>query len=154
MMKVASVINNYIHYAETYMQRQFADIIFPKIYGVKYPEALQLGMFDRMYLKHSKGVIDAINEYGSTRTRFKKTKTKEEPQETEIEQNPKQLSLFDDVDDSGNKGFKKSTIYDYGVDEPEDVEVEHKGFKPNREQPKIKNKGFKQLSLFNEEESE
>ena len=155
MMKVASVINNYIHYAETYMQRQFADIIFPKIYGIKYPEALQLGLFDRQYLKHSKGVIDAINQYGGTRTRFKKTKPSEKaPKDIEVEQNPKQLSIFDEIDDEGNKGFKKQSIYDYGVEEPEDVEEEPKGFKPKREQPKIKNKGFKKLSLFDNEDEE
>lgn len=162
LMKVASVINNYIHYAETYMQRQFADIIFPKIYGVKYPEALQLGMFDRMYLKHSKGVIDAINEFGSQRGRFKKKPKPEINQdEVEIKTSPKQISIFDIEDEEqsqeqpqeSNQAFKKQTIFDYGVEEPED---KPQGFKPKRikAQPKIQNKGFKQLSLFDEEESE
>lgn len=168
MMKVASVINNYIHYAETYMQRQFADIIFPKIYGVKYPDALQLGMFDRQYLKHSKGVIDAINEFGGTRGRFKKKKPTEptNPNEVEVRTSPKQISIFDKqddeeqeeiVDEQGNKGFRQYSIFDYGIGSSEkDYEVEEKpkGFKPKREQPKIQNKGFKKLSLFDDEESE
>ena len=168
MMKVASVINNYIHYAETYMQRQFADIIFPKIYGVKYPDALQLGMFDRQYLKHSKGVIDAINEFGGTRCRFKKKKPTEptNPNEVEVRTSPKQISIFDKqddeeqeeiVDEQGNKGFRQYSIFDYGIGSSEkDYEVEEKpkGFKPKREQPKIQNKGFKKLSLFDDEESE
>lgn len=167
-MKVASVINNYIHYAETYMQRQFADIIFPKIYGVKYPDALQLGMFDRQYLKHSKGVIDAINEFGGTRCRFKKKKPTEptNPNEVEVRTSPKQISIFDKqddeeqeeiVDEQGNKGFRQYSIFDYGIGSSEkDYEVEEKpkGFKPKREQPKIQNKGFKKLSLFDDEESE
>lgn len=163
MMKVASVINNYIHYAEQFMQRQFADIIFPKIYGVKYPDAVQMGLFDRQYLKHSKGVIDAINQFGSTRTRFKKA-PKPEQTEPEFEVHPKQLSIFDidneeeeiPEDKLGNKGFKKQSIFDYGVDEveePEEVE-KPKGFKPRRDTPVIKPKGFKKLSIFDDEESE
>ncbi len=158
MMKVASVINNYIHYAEMYMQRLFADIIFPKIYGIKYPDAVQLGMFDRMYLKHSKGVIDAINQYGATRTRFKKTK----PDNVEIKQDPKQLSIFDIEDEEeeiptdkfGNKGFKKQSIFDLGVEDVDEVEEKPKGFKPKRDVPVVEPKGFKKISIFDDEESE
>lgn len=166
LMKVASVLNNYIHFAETNMQRQFADIIFPKIYGVKYPEAIQLGMFDRSYLKHSKGVIDEINKIGSTRGRFKKTKI-EEPKE-EIPNG--QVSIFDIekeeepietpkeepiVDKKGNIGFKKQSIYDLGVEEPEEQQG---GFKPRKRFTKQKNndveinKGFKQFSIFDDDE--
>lgn len=158
LMKVASVINNYIHYAEAYMQRQFADIIFPKIYGVKYPEALQLGMFDRQYLRHSKGVIDAINEFGSTRGRFKKKpKPETNPNEVEVRTSPKQISIFDLEDgepqennQKSNQAFKQQTIFDYGVEEPED---KPQGFKPQRvkQQPKIQNKGFKKMSIFDDE---
>ena len=156
LMKVASVINNYIHYAETYMQRQFADIIFPKIYGVKYPDAVQLGLFDRQYLKHSKGVIDEINQYGKTRNRFKK-KPVEDTDEVEIRTSPKQVSIFDvekEEQENKNPSFKKQTIFDYDV---EDVEEEEKPtskptFKPvGTKQPTL-NKGYKQLKLFDEEE--
>lgn len=112
LMKVASVINNYIHFAEENMQRQFADIIFPKLYGTTYPKAVQLGMFDRQYLKHSKGVIDSINEYGSKRGRFKAT-TKEEEKPV-FSQTPKQLSIFDEEevkeDVFDKPGFKQTDI--------------------------------------------
>lgn len=167
LMKVASVINNYIHFAEENMQRQFADIIFPKIYGKTYPDAVQLGLFDRKYLAHSRGVIDAINQYGSTRGRFKPLPKEEEP--VEVEQDPKQISIFDDEtkefeqevaldrgevkDSQGNRGFKKSTIYDYGVEKEEEKPIEKKGFKPRDSQPTI-NKGFKKISIFDEEEEE
>ena len=157
LMKVASVINNYIHYAETYMQRQFADIIFPLIYGVSYPDALQLGLFDRQYLAHSKGVIDAINDFGKTRGRFKKKQPTTTNQDVEVRTSPKQLSIFDNVEEDdtpkdkfGNKGFKKQSIFDLGVDE---VEEQPKGFKQRTNSPvKIEPKGFKKLSIFDDEE--
>lgn len=156
LMKVASVINNYIHYAETYMQRQFADIIFPKIYGVKYPDAVQLGLFDRQYLKHSKGVIDEINQYGKTRNRFKK-KPIEKEDEVEIKTSPKQLSIFDmEKEENKNPSFKKQTIFDYDVEEVEEEEkpTNKPTFKQvDKKQPQL-NKGYKQLSLFDEEDEE
>jgi hypothetical protein len=46
MMKVASVVNNYIKYCRDYMQRNYADIIFPKIYDMPYNKAIQLSIFD------------------------------------------------------------------------------------------------------------
>lgn len=74
MMKIASVINNYIHYAEEHMEKAFADIIFPKLYGVKYDKAIQLGLFDKDDLESDQSLIDIINDYGKHRTQFKKDK--------------------------------------------------------------------------------
>ena len=47
MMKIASVINNYIKYCKDNMQRNYADYIFPKVYGVPYKKAVQLSLFDK-----------------------------------------------------------------------------------------------------------
>jgi len=47
MMKIASVINNYIKYCKENMQRNYADYIFPKVYGVPYQKAVQLSLFDK-----------------------------------------------------------------------------------------------------------
>ena len=151
LMKVASVINNYIHYAEQFMQRQFAELIFPKIYGVKYPQAVQLGLFDRKYLKHSKGVIDEINNYGKNRTKFKK---EPKPQQTEPEfaVHPKQLSIFDDEIKQNSTPYKKQTIFDMGVEEVEDDVSTKPTFKKAKSSQPVMNKGFKQLSIFDEEE--
>ena len=151
LMKVASVINNYIHYAEQFMQRQFAELIFPKIYGVKYPQAVQLGLFDRKYLKHSKGVIDEINNYGKNRTKFKK---EPKPQQTEPEfaVHPKQLSIFDDEIKQNSTPYKKQTIFDMGVEEVEDGVSNKPTFKKAKSSQPVMNKGFKQLSIFDEEE--
>ncbi len=163
MMKVASVINNYIHYAETFMQRQFADIIFPAVYGVKYPDAVQMGMFDRMYLRHSKGVIDAINDFGKRRGQFKPNPNKK----PKFKPNPNQITIFDkeaQVDNQpeeekpqieqepkqNNPTFKQQSIFDYGVEEPEDVETS----KPKMSRPRFKNQGYRKRSIFDNDESE
>lgn len=46
-MKIASVINNYVKYCKDYMQRNYADYIFPQIYGMPYDKAVQLSLFDQ-----------------------------------------------------------------------------------------------------------
>lgn len=172
MMKVASVINNYIHYAETFMQRQFADIIFPVIYGVKYPDAVQLGMFDRMYIKHSKGVIDAINEYGKTRGRFKPNPNKViEPKAPQGQQTIFDKDIIRDNEPTNNQKptielnneeqqnttqnqntptFKQQSIFDYGVDDVEEVEVE----KQKRQKPQFKNPSYSKMSIFDLDDKE
>ena len=46
MMKVASVINNYIKWCKDNMGRNYADYIFPQVYGVPYNKAIQMSLFD------------------------------------------------------------------------------------------------------------
>lgn len=72
LMKVASVINNYIHYTEEHMQKPFLNIIFPKLYGIPANEMVTQNLIDTdEYLESSAGLIDAINEYGKNRGRYK-----------------------------------------------------------------------------------
>ena len=47
LMKIASVINNYIRYSKDYLQRNYADYIFPVVYGVPYNKAVQMSIFDK-----------------------------------------------------------------------------------------------------------
>lgn len=71
IMKVASVINNYIHFIETRMERKYADIIFPKLFGISYDKAVQLNLFDTDdNLDDSEEEIKLSNRYGRIRTRF------------------------------------------------------------------------------------
>ncbi len=71
-MKVASVINNYVHYAEEHLQKPFLKIIFPKLYGVPADEAVENGLLGTdEFLDSSKGMIDAINEYGRNRGKYR-----------------------------------------------------------------------------------
>jgi hypothetical protein len=71
-MKVASVINNYIHYAEEKLQKPFLNIIFPKLYGYPAEEMVEQDLIDTDdYLDSTTGLIDAINEYGKNRGKYK-----------------------------------------------------------------------------------
>lgn len=71
LIKVASVINNYIKYMEVHRQRDYADIIYPAIYGKKYEEPVQLSIEDKDELDTDKETIDKSNEEGRTRGQFK-----------------------------------------------------------------------------------
>lgn len=72
LMKVASVINNYIHYAEEKLQKPFLKLIFPKLYGVPADEMVEQDLIDdEKFLDSSTGLIDAINEYGKNRGKYK-----------------------------------------------------------------------------------
>ena len=71
LIKVASVINNYIKYAQKNMKKAYADIIYPAIYKEKYEEPVQTSMFDSDELETEKDVIDASNEAGRTSGQFR-----------------------------------------------------------------------------------
>ena len=45
MVKVASVINNYIKYSRDHLQKNYVEYIFPKVFGMKYDKAVQLQLF-------------------------------------------------------------------------------------------------------------
>ena len=66
LLKVCSVINNYIHYSKDHLFRNYADIIFPKLYGIKYQGDVQLSLED-----DKDADLDISNAYGRSRTRFK-----------------------------------------------------------------------------------
>jgi hypothetical protein len=77
LMKVASVINNYIRYAEEKLQKPFLNIIFPKLYGYPAEEMVEQNLVDTPdYLDSSAGLIDAINEYGRNRGKYNKGSNK------------------------------------------------------------------------------
>lgn len=72
VMKVASVINNYINYAEKNMQKPFLKLIFPKLYGVPYDEATDNDLLPEDFeLDSSTSIIDTINDYGRNRGKYK-----------------------------------------------------------------------------------
>lgn len=98
-VKLASVINNYIKYCKEHLARNYADYIFPKVYGVQYTKAVQLSLFDDGLLPSDQDTIDKANEYGRTASKFKKGnqwrfKKKETP--IEDENNPLGLKFNDD----------------------------------------------------------
>ena len=77
ILKVASVINNHVHYAEEHLQKPFLKVIFPKLYGVAADEMVEQNLIDTdEYLDSSAGLIDAINEYGRKRGQYQKGSNK------------------------------------------------------------------------------
>ena len=71
LIKVASVINNYVRYFEQHRQKEYADIIYPAIYGTEYEEPVQLSIDDIDELESGEDTLDKTNEFGRTRTQFK-----------------------------------------------------------------------------------
>jgi len=104
VLKVASVINNYVHYAEEKLQKPFLKLIFPKIYGVPADEMVEQDIIDDpKYLDSSTGLIDAINEYGKNRGKYRPgsnknpvtgtggpTKKEKKPTEVQAEEEPEE----------------------------------------------------------------
>ena len=90
VMKVASVIRNYIAYVEKYYQKAYADIIYPALYNRKYEEPAQLPIDDV-----EDPDIDKANEYARTKNRWTSDTNprwiKDEPE------NENQLELDDEI---------------------------------------------------------
>ena len=77
IMKVASVINNYIHYAEEKLRQPFLKLIFPKLYGVTIDEAPNKDLLPEDFeLKTTTDIIDLINDYGKNRGKYKQGSNK------------------------------------------------------------------------------
>lgn len=70
LIKVASVINNYIIYFERNRKKDYADIIYPAIYGHEYQEPVQLSIDDNQDMNDQE-LINKANELGRTRGQFK-----------------------------------------------------------------------------------
>ena len=71
LMKVASVINNYINYMADHNTDPFLKLIFPRLYGIPADEMVEQDLINNnKYLDSSKGIIDAINAYGRDRGKY------------------------------------------------------------------------------------
>lgn len=82
IIKVASVIMNYVRYFEQHRQKEYADIIYPAIYGKKYEEPVQLDIEDKDELDSEETLINKANEEGKVRRQFKSgNKYRFQPQE-------------------------------------------------------------------------
>ena len=71
IIKVASVINNYINYMKNHYEKLYADIIYPAIYEKDYKDDVQQDMFDNE-LSSDENAIDVSNKFAKTKTQFKK----------------------------------------------------------------------------------
>ena len=70
LIKVARVINNWIIYMSKNRQKQYADIVYPAIYGKPYEEPVQLSIDDETDVNNQSDIDTAI-EQGRTRGQFK-----------------------------------------------------------------------------------
>ena len=60
-----------INYIKKRFQKQYADIIYPAIYGKAYQEPVQTSLFDTDELDTEQSTIDVSNEIGRTSGQFK-----------------------------------------------------------------------------------
>lgn len=75
LMKVASVINNYIKYMEKHYQKLYADIIYPALFDRDYEEPVQLSIDDAegdTNLHTDNDTLDKANKFNQDRTKFQK----------------------------------------------------------------------------------
>ena len=63
-VKVASVINNYIKYCREHLEHNYAEYIFPKVYGVKYDKAVQMNLFDNGLLPEDAETMKVVIDQG------------------------------------------------------------------------------------------
>lgn len=77
LIKVASVIFNYVNYMEKHFAKLYADIIYPAIYERDYEDEVQLDIFDiednedNIDLDTDADTIKKSNEYARTKSQFK-----------------------------------------------------------------------------------
>lgn len=91
LIKLASTVRNYIIYIQNHRPKDYADIIYPAIYGKKYEEPVQLSLDDSDELTSDEEIINISNKEGRTRTQFKPgNPTRFQAKE---KQNPDQLEL-------------------------------------------------------------
>lgn len=98
VIKVASVINNYIKWVENNYQKAYAEILYPAIYQKEYEEPVQTSMFDAPVLNTDSKELDKANEQGRISGQFKQGNT-QGVRYTSNTQSNGQMSMFDDLED-------------------------------------------------------
>lgn len=71
--KLASTINNYIHYMESHYKKAYAGIIYPALYGQEMEEPGKVGSDEQVGT--DTGIVDIANKYGRDRGKFQKGNT-------------------------------------------------------------------------------
>lgn len=71
IIKLSSVIFNYINYMKVHREKLYAQIIYPAIFGKEYEQEYQLDIFDDT-ADTDKDMISKSNEYARTKTQFQK----------------------------------------------------------------------------------
>ena len=98
VIKVASVINNYIAYMEKNYKNMYAEVMYPAIYGKKYEEPVQTSIFDdetELAGENDTDVIDKANIDKVKSTQFQKG-NQQGYKFVSDKDNAEQTSIFDD----------------------------------------------------------
>lgn len=72
ILKVASVIRNYVQYMEKNYPKMYADIIYPAIYGKKYEAPVQMQIDDTDELQSDTTTLDKSNSQTKKSTHFQR----------------------------------------------------------------------------------
>ncbi len=96
MIKLGSVIFNYINYMERNYKKLYADVIYPAIYDKKYEEPVQLDIdsLDNDELDTTSSMVDKSNKYARDKNKFQVgNKWRFQPKQNKNQLN---ISIFDD----------------------------------------------------------
>lgn len=96
MIKLGSVIFNYINYMERNYKKLYADVIYPAIYDKKYEEPVQLDIdsLDNDELDTTSSMVDKSNKYARDKNKFQVgNKWRFQPKQNKNQLN---VSIFDD----------------------------------------------------------
>ena len=99
MIKLGSVIFNYINYMEKNYKKLYADIIYPAIYDKKYEEPVQLDIdsLNKDELDTTTSMVDKSNAYARDKGKFKTgNKWRFQPSNNKPDRNQINMSIFDD----------------------------------------------------------
>lgn len=108
VMKVATTIKNYIRYSQQHLQRNYAEYIFPKLYGMRYKDAVQDSMFENGLLPSDQETIRKANEFVRKSTQFKPGNKEgirfaKNPENQEKEPEQMRMSIEDEIDKLGEE---------------------------------------------------
>lgn len=95
VIKLGSVVKNYVDYMEKNYHKMYADIIYPKLYGKKYEEPVQLDMFGNDdNLSTDKETVSQANKLAKEKGQFK-TGNEYRFKSKSIPDNQKEMDLED-----------------------------------------------------------
>lgn len=98
VIKLASVIFNYINYMEKHYKKLYSDVIYPVIYQKKYEEPVQLDIdsLDKDELEASSETVDKSNTYARDKNKFKKGNPYRFQPKNKPDKNQLNMSIFND----------------------------------------------------------
>ena len=71
ILRVASVLNNYVNFFKLHRKKQYAEVIYPALYQHSYQEPVQDNIFDNQ-LETDPATLSAANQQAVARSRFRR----------------------------------------------------------------------------------